>query len=551
MTVRRLPAAFVLIVASACTGDAPGFAALTAAWNLAEGTGSTIGETAPTSEPTTEAAGSASEGSSEGSTADATTGTTGAEADPVDDAELLPPRILGVDVPAAVHLAGPVAVQVTAEHATAVRGTLDGVELEPFADQGGGVWLGVAPIFGAVDNGDHMVEVSATNGPLADAWPPVSFTVKTPAPGGQAWALVAPSGTTKRAAVTPEGDLLEVGAVDVDGVLQPSIRKRSAVNGSELWPEGTIVVDDREGSADAVAVAPDGRVWVALNVKGPNKAWQPRIVQLDAEGHATGVEVTTEPGATVRGVAADAEGVVAVGFQGSGLGDMDVVTWRFGHDGAAVFTAKSWDYLPALPGYVPHMFDDFAFDVVVSDGAAWVVGASTGYHEFNDPSTRGLLVRLDLVTGDALAPATVAAPVNAWKNSMFLAAGRHPDGVVVTGNEATADGKSQQITVQAFDPAGARTYYFGQWPAPIAYGTGVAVNAHGLVLAAGVVHDGDVLRGVLYGRGKPGANFDYLFPGVESSAAFGLALDAWDQVYVVGERMLGGVQQARAARLHQ
>ncbi|MFY0536060.1 hypothetical protein [Nannocystis pusilla] len=441
----------------------------------------------------------------------------------------------------------------TADHATAIRGTLDGVELELFEDQGGGVWVGRAPIFGAVDNGDHVVEVTATNGPLADAWPPVSFTVKTPAPGGQAWALTAASGVTAGAAVTRDGDLLEAGSFEVDGVLKPSIRKRSRVNGDELWPEGTIVLDEREGAAAAVAVAPDGRIWVALNVKGADKKWRPRIVQLDAEGHATGIEVTTEAGPTVRGVAVDAAGVVAVGFAGSGLGDMDVVTWRMHHDGTAMYTAKPWDYMPLAPGWLPHEFDDLAFDVVIVDGAAWVVGASTGRHDGlgKAPTTRGLVVRLDLDTGEALGPAAVAVPVNVLRNSMFLAGARHPDGVVVAGNESNDDGTTQQITVQAFDASSARTHYMNGFSGPVAYGTGVAWSAHGVALAAGVVHDGEVLRGVVFGRGGPGANFDHLFPGTEPSAATDLALDAYDQPYAVGERTIGGVRLARASRLHQ
>jgi hypothetical protein len=123
--------------------------------------------------------------------------------------------------------------------------------------------------------------------------------------------------------------------------------------------------------------------------------------------------------------------------------------------------------------------------------------------------------------------------------------------VVAVGSESTEGDTMQRITVQAFNIEGERAYYHGEWPSTVSYGTGVAVNAHGLVLASGVVHDGDVLRGVLYGRGKPGANFDYLFPGIEGSAANAVVLDTYDQAYVFGERTLGGVRQARAARLHQ
>ena len=41
-------------------------------------------------------------------------------------------------------------------------------------------------------------------------------------------------------------------------VQRPMIRKLSGLTGAELWAEGTIVLDDREGWAVDVAVAPDG-----------------------------------------------------------------------------------------------------------------------------------------------------------------------------------------------------------------------------------------------------------------------------------------------------
>ncbi|WAS96537.1 hypothetical protein [Nannocystis punicea] len=548
----------VVLLALASCADAPAFAAF-AAYDaqMSAGTGSDgSGATATTGaeDPSAASTGSGeadATGTGEASGGEASGGAV--DSTSVGDAELLPPQILAVDVPAAVHLAGPVAVQVTVEHATEVRGTLDGVELELFEDQGGGVWLGTAPIFGAVDDGDHVVEVTATHGPLVATWPPVSFTVSTPAPGGQAWALLAPpASTTKRAAVTPEGDLIEVGAMGVEGVMMPAIRKRSAANGSEVWAEGTIVLDVREGSADAIAVRADGWMWVAMNVANPNKKWQPRIVLLDADGHATGVEAPTEPGPTVRGIAVtDDGGFFAVGFGGSGFGDMDVVHWRMTGEDVATASAKTWDYLPPDDMAEPHTFDDLAFDVVVVDDVAWLVGASTGKHEADFVFTRGVVVRMDVETGAALGAAVFAEPVKEWRNSMFLAAGRHPDGVVVTGNESTNDGTTQRITVQAYDAAGARTYYLGEWPASVAYGTGIAWSLHGGALAAGVVDDGDGLRGVLYGRGGPGLNFDHLFPGTEPSAANGLALDAYEQVYLVGERTLGGVRQARASRIHR
>jgi hypothetical protein len=378
----RQSALVVVLLALASCRDAPNYAAFLAHdAQMSMGTGSEGSGTTGTTgvEDTTAAWTGSSEATATGEV------TSSSEAGPTTavEGELLAPRILSVDVPASVHLAGPVTVTVHAEHATAVRATLDGVELQPFEEQGGGVWLGLAPCYGSVDNGDHVVEVSATHGPLAASWPPVPFTVSTPAPGGQAWAVLAPpASTSRRAAVTAEGDLTEVGAVEVEGVMKPAIRKRSAANGGEMWAEGTIVLDTREGSADAIAVRADGWMWVAMNVVNPNKKWQPRMVLLDADGHATGIEAPTEPGATVRGIGVtDDGGFFAVGFGGSGLGDMDVVYWQMSGEDVATASAKLWDYVPPNGLFEPHSFDDLAFDVVVADGVAWVVGASTGKHD--------------------------------------------------------------------------------------------------------------------------------------------------------------------------
>jgi hypothetical protein len=77
-----------------------------------------------------------------------------------------------------------------------------------------------------------------------------------------------------------------------------------------------------------VAVLPDGRMWVAMNVNAPNKDPQPRIVLLDADGHALGIECSGHrrprgPGAR-RG---RGRGCFAVGLAGV-MGDWDIAFWR-------------------------------------------------------------------------------------------------------------------------------------------------------------------------------------------------------------------------------
>jgi hypothetical protein len=230
---------------------------------------------------------------------------------------------------------------------------------------------------------------------------------------------------------------------------------------------------------------------------------------------------------------------------------MDVVMWYVQHDGVVVHSAKAWDYWPT-PKDFEHTFDDLAFDVMIKDGVAWIAGASTGEHDENKASqTRGVLIQMDPETAALLEPVIVAPPFGSWLDSMFLAVSAHPDGAIVTGMENHAIGNKQLISVQVYRPDGVRSYYGSAFTGPLAYGTGVAWLTHGVAVVSGVIQDGDVLRGVLFGRGKPGTNFDYYFPGTEPSAANGLARTAYNQVIVVGERTVGGERQARAARVHQ
>ncbi|MFY0538948.1 hypothetical protein [Nannocystis pusilla] len=354
--LRRTAAAITLTALAACSGHAPAwadFAAHDAAHDseMSEGTGSTAAVP-----PTTDGA--------EGSATTDALPMTAATSEPEDTATtggptsdgptsggepLLQPRILAVDMPATVHLAGPVDLEVSTQDASRVRVKLDGVELDELVDQGGGVFAGTVPCFGSVDNGAHTLDVIAASDSLADLRA-VDFQVAAPPAGDLAWAIPYPIGSTsRRVVVTAEGDAIEVGAIEVDGAPRPSIRKRSGKNGAEMWAEGTIVLDSREGSVDAVALTPDGRIWVAMNVRQADKKWRPRILLLDAEGHETGVEMPTEAGATVRGIAADdAGGFFAVGFAGSGLGDMDFALWRMNGEHVAVFSAKPWDYWPEV-----------------------------------------------------------------------------------------------------------------------------------------------------------------------------------------------------------
>lgn len=464
---------------------------------------------------------------------------------------LPPPTILEVDMPAKVALAGPVPFTTTTEGTASARATLDGVDIGALQDGGGGVFSGAVPIHGSVDNGEHVLEVIAERDGLTDHRL-VPFVVSTPAPGTVAWAKGGPAGSrTRQIALTPERDLIEIGSRTIAGVQRPTIRKRSGISGAELWPGGTLQLDEREGWATDIAVAPDGRMWVAINVREAANVWRPRMMLLNATGDFTGIEIPTEAGQTVSGIDNDGTGgCVAVGFGASGLGDMDVLVWRMNGDLVPVLSGLPWDY---QPGAWPHKFTDLATDVVVRDGIAWIVGLSNGKHEIEDFHNRGFIMRMDIDTAAVLKPVIIAPQSGAWTQSTLFGAAAHPEGIVVTGNACNHACDTQRVETALYTAAGVRAWFKAEKPSSVAHGASVALNAHGGVVVAATMHDGNALRGYLLGRvvHAQGESFAVPFPpSKENSEASGVAIDTYSRVFGGGYRTSGGVTEARAILAH-
>ncbi len=178
-------------------------------------TGGTTGM-APTTGPGTSADGASASGDDDdGKTTGGAVGTTGANSSDIttsgDDTsgadgnssgggELPPPTIQDVDMPVKVALAGPVPFTATTMYTTSARALLDGVEIGALHDDGDGVFSGTVPIYGSVDNGDHVLEVIAARDDLSDDWL-AQFTVTAPAPGTVAWAIGSTGQDTYVAAV--------------------------------------------------------------------------------------------------------------------------------------------------------------------------------------------------------------------------------------------------------------------------------------------------------------------------------------------------------------
>ena len=530
------------------SGDAePTTAGDTAASTGAIGSDSTTGDTTGTADATDTApqSGTATD------TGDASDTT---DSPPVGEPDK--PVIVSIELPANVYAAGPVALAVQAEHTGSVHVTLDGTNAGELIAAGEGLFTGSLAIHGAIDNGSHAVEVIATQGKYEDR-KPAMFNVSTPEPGTPAWSQAGPDGSrTNRVAVTPTGDLIEVGQTVIGGVPRPTIRKRSAATGAELWPEKTITLDTREGAAVDVAVLPDGRMWVAMNVREPMKTSRPRIALLDADGHAAGIEALGTSGQVIRALAADQDGACfAVGLAGV-MGDWDFAYWRIEPTGEQTLD-NTYDYIPF--GKPPHTFVDLASDVVIDGDVAWIVGMSKGQHdaELKDPNPylRGVLVPMNLHTGKLAGSVVVAPPVaGVWPQSAFFGAALHPEGVLVTGYGCDKTCSTYRIETSRYSVDGMRTWFeFEADNDGLAYGSDVAFDGQGRALVSAAVTQDGKLRGYVFGRkvGPPGAVlFQHWYPGLGPSEALGIVRDIFDRIFPVGYVTVNGGTEARVTRIH-
>lgn len=549
-------ALLTLFVLAACHEDriqqALGFPPLPA-----ESTGSlTEAPTSSTSAseaPTTEASGSAE------TTTVADAGT-GSEPSTGGDASLPPPlpppEIHALDMPAKISAAGPVDVVVHAD-ATTVRGVLDDGEIILFNNDGDedgdgvSVFSAVLSIYGSVDNGGHTLEAIAERGGLADSMTH-PFEVAAPAAGLIAWGHHGgPGSRTHRLALDAEGTVFESGALDIGGTERPAVRKRDPINGANLWPGGWRTVDNREGWIADLVVTPDGRLWVAMNVRAGNNTWSARITLLEADLQPTGIELET-PGA-VSAIADDGDGgYFGAGYATTFYGDTDVLLFRSSGDGKSVVSGHPWDYVPPMKD--AHKFVDLAFDVVVDEqaGEAWIVGASQGTHDGWNLEARGMLVRVDLDTLDVLDPVIIAPKIGAMTQSMFYGGALDPAGIVVVGNECTKDCSSQRATAYRYGAGGVGTVIYSGGATSVAFGSSIARNAHGAVLIAVNVKVGPTMHGSLLGFRDGVELFAPLeFPGKGASETSSVAVGPYDWAFAGGRATLNGAPQAYVMRPHQ
>jgi len=496
----------------------------------------------------TSTAGEADSSGSDGANA-GDTSTTGATA-PGDTSEEILPEIVEIELPGEVNVAGPVPITVQTKNAESVRVNLDGIDMGELAGAGKDVFVGEFAVKGAADNGTHDVEVIATRDDH-EVSKKTSFNVSAPPAGKPAWSVLGALGTqTNRIALTAQGDVLEGGLHIGAGISRPAIRKRSGTDGADLWGK-KVLLSDHEGYVADLAVAPDGNIWVAMNVKEANQQWLPHILLLTPDGMPTGVDRQGSPDTTLRAIAADDEGgCFAVGFAVAGGGDLDV-SYQGINSKYAGSVMDTWDY--QVPNVLAHSFSDAATDIVIDGDIAWVVGMAVGKHDKLLTTTRGLILPIAIHTGVEGKP-IIAPLIEPWKNSMFLGVALQPGGLVVSGSGCEKDcGGVQRIEISRYTFAGLRTWFQPEKPAEGARGSEVVVDSQGTAVVAGASVQGGILRGQVFARkigtGEPLPIWAYWFPpSKESSEALTVAIDPFDRLFFDGYVTVGGSPQSWLVR---
>ncbi|MCY1070599.1 hypothetical protein OV090_38010 [Nannocystis sp. RBIL2] len=512
-------------------------------------------------EQTSEATGTSggegtSDASSEGPAA-TSFGPTSIGTDSMGDAPVEPPSIEGLIVPVKVTTAGPMQVSLHAKHALSAEVTLDGkatffLENEGDADQDGtDLFSGVIPIYGSADNGPHSLVATVRRGGLKDELGR-KFDVATPPAGALAWEKFGGAGTQDaRLAVTSEGFVYEGGALTINGVAHPAIRLRDPITGNDVWPEGTRVIDAREGSIADIAVTQDGEVWVAMNVKDGN-VWTARMALFTAEMAPKDAQLE-KPGATIQAIdTTSAGGCFGAGFFTTIYGDADMLVWHVTAEGMPILSGYPWDY---VPGDGLEKFSDLAFDVVVDrlTDEAWIVGGSRGKHNLNEPASeiRAVILHVDIDTFEHLSPVLVRPPNGDIKQSTFHGAWLEPEGLLVTGYQCDMMCLGQSVIATRYNFASIPQWGFETLPNGISAGNAIASTTHGTVLIAATMKEGGTTHGFLFGReGTEQAFAPVVFPGAGSSSATSVVVGPYDWPFGGGNVTMGGVPQGYVLRLH-
>jgi hypothetical protein len=193
-------------------------------------------------------------------------------------------------------------------------------------------------------------------------------------------------------------------------------------------------------------------------------------------------------------------------------------------------------------------------DVVIKGDVAWVIGASNGKHENEDPRTRGILVPMDLHTGTVTNPVIVAAKGTSTPERVLR---RRPSSARCTRDGVRLRRRLHELPASRPRSTGPRASASGtrvRGPGGLRYGSDVVLDSQGRALVAGIVTEKGTPRGYLSAPVSAARRFSRsLSTGSRPprpSEALGVLVDAYDRIFVGGYITANGATQARLVLIH-
>lgn len=342
---------------------------------------------------------------------DETSGTGGGtESEDNTTGEPAAPTIVTFDLtPNPIEFNGPIAVTVAAD-AEAVRMQLDNGDVIDLTPGEPGMFHGeIAVLTGLINGVDHVALLTPRRGDVEGETVPAPYAVALPKPGSQGlWETgnLIGGGQVAAMAVLPNGQVVELGTLMIDGTSHCYLRRRTK---GGAWSDNDVRLLAAEDPCEAIdlVVDDDGALFTLVNRQGQDglRWWLAKIAAWDQDPINVGFGTKDE---TASALARHASRAVAVcGHGPTSWGDDDAKVAIFRPD----LSGETWTIDYPAEGLPAHWFSERTRDCVFNGDTLALVGEANGKHD-NEKLDRDRLsiLRFDIKSKTALwtvAPAGV------------------------------------------------------------------------------------------------------------------------------------------------
>lgn len=358
------------------------------------------------------------------------------------------PMIVSFELsPNPIEFNGPIAVTVMAD-ADAVRMQLDNGDVIDLAPGEPGMFHGEIAVLTGLINGDgHVALLTPRSGDIEGETVPAPYAVALPKPGSQGlWETgnLIGEGRVVAMAVLPDGKVVELGTLMIDGTSHCYLRRRSK---GGAWGDDDVrlLAPDDPCEAIDLAVDEEGALFTLVNRHGKDglRWW---LAKITAWGQSPINVGFGTKGETASALARHGSGAVAVcGYGPTNWGDDDAMVSIFRPD----LSGEAWAIDYPAPMKLPHDFSERTRDCVFAGDTLALVGEANGWHgEENFDRDRLFVLRFDI---KSKTPAWTVLPAGVKTQSGAQAVAADGTGRLIIGGYTCNDACQPEGDLRIFD----------------------------------------------------------------------------------------------------